>query len=209
MLTNTNTVSKEFFRMLTPSTAKAIIVAELKRDTSDIQCDHFSSRTEERVVLGFSKHTRDVFSELRKMAATFEPTQHLGPGKDQYYPRVAFANDAGMYWTGCSSPFHYDLYHNSLGEPIVFSTRKEAETFVAKAENLCSIFLNTPIAPNQIAEFEWLVGTESVEHREKYSMGHGYYLGTTRYSGWQVRKVHLNYFDGCNTVDVSSHEYHP
>ena len=24
------------------------------------------------------------------------------------------------------------------------------------------------------------------EHREKYSMGHGYYLGTHRYSGWQV-----------------------
>ena len=22
------------------------------------------------------------------------------------------------------------------------------------------------------------------EHREKYSMGHGYYLGTHRYSGW-------------------------
>ena len=26
------------------------------------------------------------------------------------------------------------------------------------------------------------------EHREKYSMGHGYYLGTHRYSGWQVSK---------------------
>lgn len=27
-----------------------------------------------------------------------------------------------------------------------------------------------------------------VENREKYSMGHGYYLGTDRYSGWQVNK---------------------
>ena len=26
------------------------------------------------------------------------------------------------------------------------------------------------------------------EHREKYSMGHGYYLGNDRYSGWQVSK---------------------
>ena len=26
------------------------------------------------------------------------------------------------------------------------------------------------------------------EHREKYSMGHGYYLGKSRYSGWQISK---------------------
>ena len=27
------------------------------------------------------------------------------------------------------------------------------------------------------------------EHREKYSMGHGYYLATARHSGWHVRKT--------------------
>ena len=35
---------------------------------------------------------------------------------------------------------------------------------------------------------------KSAEHREKYSMGHGYYLTTgTRYSGWQIRKIDLAY----------------
>ena len=34
---------------------------------------------------------------------------------------------------------------------------------------------------------------DSAEHREKYSMGHGYYLSTGgRYSGWQVRKRSLH-----------------
>lgn len=27
------------------------------------------------------------------------------------------------------------------------------------------------------------------EHREKYSMGHGYYLGAHRHSGWHIRKI--------------------
>lgn len=31
------------------------------------------------------------------------------------------------------------------------------------------------------------------EHREKYSMGAGYYLGRSRYSGWQIRKGSLKY----------------
>lgn len=33
---------------------------------------------------------------------------------------------------------------------------------------------------------------EEYEHREKYSMGSGYYLGGHRYSGWEVRKISVD-----------------
>jgi hypothetical protein len=29
------------------------------------------------------------------------------------------------------------------------------------------------------------------EHREKYSMGDGYYLGKSKYSGWTISKEHI------------------
>ncbi len=32
---------------------------------------------------------------------------------------------------------------------------------------------------------------ESFEHREKYSMGGGFYLGSSRHSGWQIRKTSI------------------
>jgi hypothetical protein len=57
-----------------PSWAKASIVAELHTDKSDIQSDYFASATTRVVVLAWSKHTRDLFSEMRKAAASFGPT---------------------------------------------------------------------------------------------------------------------------------------
>ena len=33
----------------------------------------------------------------------------------------------------------------------------------------------------------------SVEHRDNYSMGHGNWVGQSRYSGWQVRSIDLSY----------------
>ena len=86
-----------------PHDAKAMIVARLREDESDPMTDYFSSRTVRTVILGFSRHTRDLFSEMRKYAA------------------------------------------------------------------------NMP--------------EEEYEHREKYSMGGGYYLGESRYSGWIIQKV--------------------
>jgi hypothetical protein len=37
--------------------------------------------------------------------------------------------------------------------------------------------------------FVWRILEEDIEHREKYSMGSGYFLAANRYSGWHVRKV--------------------
>ena len=104
--------SKRFAEIL-PEDAKAVIVARLKQDESDSQSDYFASRTTRTVILGFSTHKRDIFSEMRKHASNFEETAYLAEYNADY------------------------------------------------------------------------------EHREKYSMGAGYYLGESKYSGWIIEKVSM------------------
>ncbi|WP_306541040.1 fusion protein [Dysgonomonas sp.] len=104
--------SKRFAEIL-PENAQAVIVARLKQDESDSQSDYFASRTTRTVILGFSTHKRDIFSEMRKHASNFEETAYLAEYNEDY------------------------------------------------------------------------------EHREKYSMGAGYYLGESKYSGWIIEKVSI------------------
>ena len=101
--------SKRFAEIL-PENALGVIVARLKQDESDSQTDYFASRTTRTVILGFSTHKRDIFSEMRKHASNFEETAYLAEYNADY------------------------------------------------------------------------------EHREKYSMGAGYYLGESKYSGWIIEK---------------------
>lgn len=104
--------SKRFAEIL-PENALGVIVARLKQDESDSQTDYFASRTTRTVILGFSTHKRDIFSEMRKHASNFEETAYLAEYNADY------------------------------------------------------------------------------EHREKYSMGAGYYLGESKYSGWIIEKVSM------------------
>jgi hypothetical protein len=99
------------FAEIFPEDAQAVIVARLKQNDSDTMTDYYAHSTQRTVILGFSKHKRDLFSEMRKHAPNFEETAYL-------------------------------------------------------------------------AEFN-----EDYEHREKWSMGDGYYLGESKYSGWIIEKV--------------------
>ncbi|KUK76847.1 MAG: hypothetical protein XD92_1028 [Proteiniphilum acetatigenes] len=101
------------FAEIFPEDAQAVIVARLRQNDSDSQTDYYAHSTQRTVILGFSKHKRDLFSEMRKHASNFEETAYL-------------------------------------------------------------------------AEFN-----EDYEHREKYSMGDGYYLGESKYSGWIIEKVSI------------------
>ena len=96
-----------------PLSAQAAIVAVFKNDDSDPMTDYYASKTLNKVLLGFSNHTKDLFSEMRKYALLSKN------------PKI-----------------------RKLGEK----------------------------------------GSE--EHREKYSMGGGYYLknGNRHSTGWEVRK---------------------
>lgn len=103
-------IGRKRFAEIFPDDAQAVIVARLKQDESDSQTDYFASRTQRTVILGFSKHKRDIFSEMRKHASNFEKTAYLAEYNEDY------------------------------------------------------------------------------EHREKYSMGDGYYLGESKYHGWIIEK---------------------
>lgn len=171
-----------------PAWAKAAILARLEQDVSDGQSDYYASKTQRVMFLGWSRHTQDRFDEMRKAAATRPETAHLGPGKNIYTARVVFSVDVpyehahcGNYVKGARSHWHRDEENGKT-----FTTRAEAEAFIGESTP-------DPLTMDGfLATFEWRVDEESVEHREKYSMGKGYYLGTDPYDGWQVRKVCLS-----------------
>jgi hypothetical protein len=77
--------------------AQAIIVARLKQDESDSQTDYYASRTSRTVILGFSKHKRDIFSEMRKHASNFEETAYLAEYNEDYEHREKYSMGAGYY----------------------------------------------------------------------------------------------------------------
>jgi len=128
---------RELFAKFIPETAQALIVAECEIDKCDLQTDYFATSTSQTVILGCSKHKRDIFSEMRKFADRIPETAHLK-------------------------------------EPPLVDSNREPKTESNKS---------------------WWHPAD--EHREKYSMGHGYYLkAEQRYSsGWLVRKI-VKYNDG-------------
>ena len=117
-----------------PPWAKAVIVGYKEIDNCDMQTDYFNTQSGEPYLLAWSKHTKDVFSEMRKAAANLEETKHLATISD-----VDRNGD------------HKTAQNESWWHP-------------------------------------------EDEHREKYSMGAGYYLkAANRYStGWKVEKWGLD-----------------
>ena len=67
-------IGAERLRPLIPSDAKAVIIGELRVSECESYTDYYDYRIERTVILGFSTHTRNLFSEMRKHAANFEET---------------------------------------------------------------------------------------------------------------------------------------
>lgn len=84
-------------RERTPDWAQAVIVAELVEDQSDSMTDYFGSATRRTVILGFSRHKRDLFPEMRKFAATFAETAHLADAPDSAEHREKWSMGGGFY----------------------------------------------------------------------------------------------------------------
>jgi hypothetical protein len=166
-----------------PAWAECAIIAELRCDTSDSQSDYWGHSTSCQVVIGWSKHRRNLFPEMRKAAASFQQTAHLGPGKGRFKPYLAFTADTKAngrtYWAGTTSPWHDELQPGTW-----LQTREEAEAWIAAKGAPGQIDLGGGV----IASLRWEISEDSIEHREGWSMGGGYYLGTGRHSSWVVFK---------------------
>ncbi len=90
-------IGRKWLEKNLPNDAQAIIIACLKQDESDSQIDYFASKTIRTVILGFSKHQRDIFSEMRKYAANFEGTAHLAEQNEDYEHREKYSMGHGYY----------------------------------------------------------------------------------------------------------------
>lgn len=104
-----------------PAWAKAVIVAELQEDKSDIYSDYHGSSTVRTVILAFSKHTRDLFPEMRKAALNFEETAHLATAPDDAEHRQKYSMGGGYFlkagyrhkdgWKISKSPLNAENLH--------------------------------------------------------------------------------------------------
>lgn len=90
-------IGRERFTEIFPEDAQSVIVARLKQDESDSQTDYFASSTQRTVILGFSTHKRDIFSEMRKHASNFEETAYLAEYNEDYENREKYSMGAGYY----------------------------------------------------------------------------------------------------------------
>ena len=87
-----------FWKEHTPEWAKGYIVAELREAISDIMTDYIVHRVTERVLLGFSKSDRNKVREMRKLAATFGPTEKLATEGQEN--RENYTGGSGYYLSG-------------------------------------------------------------------------------------------------------------
>ena len=94
---HTAKIGAERLRPLIPSDAKAVIIGELRVSECDSYTDYYDYRIERTVILGFSTHTRNLFSEMRKYAANFEGTAYLAENDKEYEHRENYSMGGGMY----------------------------------------------------------------------------------------------------------------
>lgn len=173
-----------------PEWAKAVIVACYEEDQSDLMTDYFASQTTKTVILAWSKHNRDLFPEMRKAADLFPETHHLGTGKGEFK----------IWELGCPDnpfPTQHVVYRDGVS---IYATFEEAEAVASQLtaedeENRKKLVTGeiTSFCPHLPYGYKITGSEKDIEHREKYSMGAGYYLGLNRRSGWHVKKIDLEY----------------
>ena len=152
---------------LIPSDAKAVIIGELRVSECDSYTDYYNYRIERTVILGFSQHTRNLFSEMRKYAANFEGTAHLAEYNADYEHRENYSMGDGMYlgrnkysgWTISKEP--------------IYSLEKLLERYAHTAGDEANICLKAMQPPTDTAEQPTVsadlsaLNLEIVEYSEK------------------------------------------
>lgn len=82
---------------IVPPDSKAVIIAELLENKCGHNDDYYGSATKRRVLLSFSKHTRNLFPEMRKAASVFEPTAYLATADEKAEHRENYSMGRGTY----------------------------------------------------------------------------------------------------------------
>jgi hypothetical protein len=90
-------IGKERLEATVPDDVQAVIVAELHEDESEPMTVYFGYSTKRTVILGFSTHTKDLFSEMRKYAVNFTETAYLAEENKKYEHREKYTGGEGYY----------------------------------------------------------------------------------------------------------------
>lgn len=147
------TIGRKRFTEIFPEKAQAVIVARLKQDESDSQTDYFASSTQRTVILGFSTHKRDIFSEMRKHASNFEETAYLAEYNEDYEHREKYSMGAG-YYLGESK------YYGWIIEKCpIYKRESTIEEFAYTAGNEDNIRIKQQDKPNDTSNHS--TGTET------------------------------------------------
>jgi hypothetical protein len=167
---------------------KRVIIAEFCVDASCPYTDYRGGRTVRRVVIGFGKGERENFRQLRKAAALFPPTAHLGPGMSRF--RVRVYRDERQD----------NSYTPTTLEGPTFSTADAAEAWIQQ-----EIAADTQIGLC-IGHYGYELEEDDIENRETYSMGGGNYLGWARHDDWRVysQRTHWGVPDGLEFYDADA-----
>lgn len=80
-----------------PDNCAGFIIAEYHEDKSDLMSDYHGHKTTRTILLGFSKHKRMLFSEMRKAALNHPDTRHLADKVDKFEHRENYSMGAGYY----------------------------------------------------------------------------------------------------------------
>lgn len=160
-------IGAERLRPLIPTDAKAVIIGTLRVNECDSYTDYYDYSIGRTVILGFSKHTRNLFSEMRKHAANFEETGYLAEYNADYEHRENYSMGDGMYlgehkysgWTIEKEPI-YDL--EKFIERYAHTAGDEANLCI-KAPQTDSDTAEQPTATADLSMFN----LEIVEYSEK------------------------------------------
>ena len=160
-------IGVERLRPLVPTDAKAVIIGTLRVNECDSYTDYYDYSIARTVILGFSKHTRNLFSEMRKCAANFEETAYLAEYNADYEHRENYSMGDGMYlgehkysgWTIEKEPI-YDL--EKFIERYAHTAGNEANLCI-KAPQPDSDTAEQPTATADLSMFN----LEIVEYSEK------------------------------------------
>jgi hypothetical protein len=120
-------VGKERLQSLIPADVQAVIIAEFHEDDSEPMTDYYGYHATRRVILGFSSHTKDLFSEMRKHAANFEATAHLAVENKKYEHREKYTGGAGYF----------------LGESKYYGWTVKKESYCRDRESIINAFALT------------------------------------------------------------------
>jgi hypothetical protein len=90
-------IGRQKLEAIVPQDVKAVIIGEQHEDDSDPMTDYYGYNNRRTVILGFSNHTKDLFSEMRRYAANFEETAHLAEENEKYENREKYTGGAGYY----------------------------------------------------------------------------------------------------------------